>query len=359
MFDEHSEKIRQRLVAILDETLDAWVAESRFPIDHTLLPMLKSMSTKGKLFRGTLLVQSYQLLTGTSSADVKAQHTIESAYQTAAAVELYGTALLIHDDIMDRATERRGAATVDVQIADFSRENDLHEPAHVGQSTAICAGDFLFFVAQQMLSQLSISTEVAQRIQAVSAHELALLGLAQIEDLRQASLKTTPSQDQVLAMYAGKTGRYTGRWPLELAAVLAELDAKQQAQLGQIGEQLGVLYQLQDDYLGLFGDETVLGKSVTSDLTEGKKTLLYSAYFTSSDCDHAMLEKVFGIADASKHDITQVKKSMQSSGVVEQVRAIMSEMQQATQSHIEQLHHSAELQQFLKKVLTFIVQREK
>lgn len=350
MLDTKSDQIREKIVTVIDEVFTDWQQQSRFPLDQQLVAMLQEMSGKGKLFRGTLLVNFYQLASD-------GRH-LTAAIQVAAAVELFGTALLIHDDIMDRATERRGIDTVDVQMSTYAKKHHFSELAHFGLSTAICAGDFLFFVAQRLLADVDVPAKMRQQLSSISANELALLGLAQAEDIRQASASSGTTQE-ILAMYAGKTGRYTGRWPLEMAAVLAELDSLKQQKLSHIGEQLGVIYQLQDDYLGLFGDEKSTGKSVTSDLTEGKKTLFYAAYARHQDCDHQLLERVFGNSQASLADINALKQAMSESGVVEEVRSQVQILADETQTAIDQLALHTGISQFLSSVLQFTSQRQK
>jgi len=361
MFTAQTERIRSQIVDEILAELERWQKLSRYPLDDQLITMLRNISVKGKLFRGCLLVQFYGLNAPALSEEAAAAR-MRSAVILAAAVELYGTALLIHDDIMDRAVERRGVPTVDQQLLPVARQAGMREPEHFGTSSAICAGDFLFFVASGLVEKASVlaGLKADVSLSTLCARELALLGLAQIEDVRQAASTEHPSKDQIISMYEGKTGRYTGRWPLELAAVLAQLSSEQVAQIGAIGEKLGVLYQLKDDELGLVGDEAAIGKSASSDLREGKKTLYYwQALEILQGEELNIFSSVHGHIDASTQEIEQVKEMLQTSGVIATVSKHIAAAHEEVMTDIQMLDIPPEAKTFLTSVADFIVSRIK
>ena len=348
-FFEHQAKIQAKITEVLTEARSTF---TQFPMDEAIFEHLLAVSTKGKQFRGCLLTSFY--------ATVGEKKYLESAIILAAAVELYGTALLIHDDIMDRSETRRGEVSTFKYFENLAEEQKLKDPAHFGISTAISVGDMLFFLAESMLYDLEIPDELKLKLSKISAKELLALGLAQVEDLRMAVSSDTFDQDAILKMYAGKTGRYTGRWPLELAATLAEIDQDVVTKVCQVGEEIGVLFQLKDDELGVFGDERVTGKSSTSDISEGKKTLYY--LLLQEKISETETEAIFGVignADATQQQIDQVKEAIQIHGIFDHVHQIMNEKKEKIESDITSLEITTEGKRLLNQVCQVVLHRSK
>jgi geranylgeranyl diphosphate synthase type I len=133
----------------------------------------------------------------------------------------------------------------------------------------ICVGDIFFFLAWRLLSECGMKdhSNLAKNF----SRELIDVCLAQATDVRYGSYLTFPTLEDIVEVYTYKTANYTVTLPLCTGAILAE---KPEAIpfLEEFGKNLGILFQLQDDYLGLFGDEKILGKPVGSDIREGKKT---------------------------------------------------------------------------------------
>ncbi len=322
-----------------------------FDLDEAQFEHLKEISTKGKQFRGCLLVSLYETLNG--------KH-IKTAIRLAAAVELYGTALLIHDDIMDRSETRRGLPSTYKHFESQAKQTNLRDAAQFGLSVGISLGDVLFFMAESTIYSLDISTEVVLKLSRLCSHELLHLGLAQVEDMRMSFARGALSQDSILKMYAGKTGRYTGRWPMQLAAVLAGLDDETSEMLGTIGEKIGVLFQIKDDELGVFGDETVMGKSSTSDIKEGKRTLYYQFLETQlQGSSKNTAFSVFGNSSATSEQINGVKQIIIESGVKRQVDQMMIDQKQIILNMIADTNISSESKKLLQSVVKIVADRTK
>lgn len=180
------------------------------------------------------------------------------ALPAAAAVELLHNFSLIHDDIEDHSDKRRGRATL---------------WARWGIPQAINAGDGLF-----VLSDLALD-DLAQNYPAQTALTAANL-------LHQTSLRLTTGQYLDMAYQTRSDLNEQDYWPMisgktaaliaaccEIGAVLAEAEPATRATCRDFGEALGLAFQVQDDLLGIWGDETQTGKSAASDLLEGKKSL--------------------------------------------------------------------------------------
>lgn len=335
------------VLAVLTDLLSN--ASQDFPIfqlDKEYLRLVNDLSVKGKQFRGCLLVGFFNSL--------GAKNFSQQALELAAAVELYGSALLIHDDIMDKADMRRGLPALHHSLEALATQRGYKNAAHFGVSGALCLGDFLFFLADEVLATLQVPAVIKQALTRTSASELAHLGIAQIEDMRLASMNEPITKQHILEMYIGKTGRYTGRWPLELAVILAEGSTQVRETIGEVGDQIGLLYQLVDDKLGLFGEEAVIGKSVTGDILEGKKTLYYY-YLQENKFDLSS----FGDRSLTVAAVNQIKKVIIDSGIAEQVDKDIEEIQTQLLDQIAVVDIPQSAQAFLRTTVELVVNRKK
>ena len=348
---------RQLVEAQLKTALtDLSSSSQRFPWDDDLIKMTIPFVTAGKLFRGSLILGMYRAL-----APRRAVKNIASAVYVASSIEFYGSAILIQDDIMDRDERRRGMQTIHTQIAQKAAQSGYADAAHIGESIAICLGDTLLFLASEMILRSSFNAQVKLRVLDISHRELQLLPLAQAEDLRMAAAPMTAvSEEQILAMFAGKTGRYSVRWSLEIAAALAELDAAATQAIRTIGEGIGVLYQLRDDYLGLYGDSSVTGKSTNGDVRENKKTL-YNLYLrklpASPEQERAVA--IFESHAASDLEVAEVKEILNTLGVTAAVQETITQRAAVIQKEILEAPLPAAAQQLLTTVLDFVTARQK
>jgi geranylgeranyl diphosphate synthase type I len=111
-----------------------------------------------------------------------------------------------------------------------------------------------------------------------------------------------------------------------IGAILARAPEGTVETLEGLGEEIGVLFQIKDDEIGLYGDQSTTGKPVGSDVREGKKTIYYTELVRRVDeNDRRKLGSVFGNADASDVEIGWVKSLIESSGAKHRVDEIVDE----------------------------------
>lgn len=183
----------------------------------------------------------------------------QQALPAAAAIELLHNFTLIHDDIEDRDRTRRGRPTL---------------WAVWGEPQAINAGDALFALAYRSLFGLQkthVSPETVQR--AVNLYTDAILHITEGQHL-DLSFEAESAVDEAtyLTMIRGKTAALLGL-ACELGGILAGAAEPRLAALREFGVELGLAFQMQDDWLGLWGNPEKTGKPVGSDLHNRKKTL--------------------------------------------------------------------------------------
>jgi len=250
------------------EAIEDSLAEIDFFMNDTILDEMRDrareLSTAGKMVRGSLVLLIHDMYDGDNP---------EAAEQVAAAVEIIHTALLAHDDVIDRDSMRRGLPALHEQYSSVAEDSDLEDPDHTGTSLAVCVGDIGFFLGFDLLAQIDASGAARERLTRLFADEFLTVGVAEAEDIVMGAATDEPSKDHILELYRTKTGRYTFSLPLMAGAILGGAPEADIDTLEDAGERLGIVYQLKDDELDLFGDQDETGKDHGSDLAENKKTL--------------------------------------------------------------------------------------
>ncbi len=206
-----------------------------------------------------------------------------------AAFELMHAFALFHDDVMDDASSRRGQPTTHTVSADqHASMGWAGESRRFGEGVAILVGDLAFVYADQLLEEASPAASKIWnelRIELNIGQYLDILGgVSRTRDLVRA---------ERICRY--KSGKYTIERPLHLGAVLAAPERADELlpHLSNYGLPLGDAFQMRDDVMGAFGDESVTGKPVGGDLIEGKPTpLLARATQRATAAQRAVLELV-------------------------------------------------------------------
>ena len=213
-------------------------------------PVKYVLSMGGKRIRPVLMLLSYGLF----------KDDVESVLMPACALETYHNYTLLHDDLMDNAAMRRGHETV-------HRKWDAN--------TAILSGDSMLVLAYERMAKcnpvylsdvLHTFTETALEI-----------GEGQQYDM-EFETRNDVTEDEYIEMIRLKTSVLLA-CAQKIGAILAGASKQDQDNLYKFGEQIGLAFQLQDDYLDVYGDPKVFGKKVGGDIICNKKTyMLINAY---------------------------------------------------------------------------------
>ena len=219
-----------------------WVQEPKNlyePIDYIL-------KLGGKRIRPVLTLMAADIF----GSDYK------KALPAALAIEVFHNFTLVHDDIMDAAPLRRGKATV-------------HEKWDI--NTGILSGDAMLILAYKYFE--NYTPEVFQELAKLfSKTALEVCDGQQLDVDFETRKKVTI--DEYLNMICLKTSVLVAA-ALKMGAIVAESDAKNASLIYDFGLNLGLAFQLQDDYLDTFGDPETFGKQIGGDIIENKKTFLY------------------------------------------------------------------------------------
>ena len=286
------------------------------PAFDDLWTALEAMASGGKKLRPRMLMDAYAALGGTD------QHVATDA---ACAVELLHLALVIHDDVIDKDCTRRGAPNITGAFATGAMllGGERDKAREWGEATSILAGDLVLTMAHSILARLDVDGE--RRNALLDACEEAVYESAAGEQTDVwLSLHLEPVDPQhVLGMMEQKTAAYSFQAPLVLAAILAGSAPIVIEQITGIARRIGVIYQLRDDVLGLFGDERRTGKSALSDLREGKETLLVA--FARVHPAWRDVEDLFGDEGLGEADGARLRQTIRASGALTVVESVIAE----------------------------------
>lgn len=221
----------------------------------------------GKGLRPRLVVAAHHAFGGTRP-DL-AQHVGD-------AVQLLHTAFVMHDDVIDHDLRRRGRPNVSgTFVARGLAAGASDEHAHrYGQAAGILAGDLALVGATRLVATVDTDRATARRLLDLLDDTVRATAAGELGDVRLGLGVDRPTMEHVLTVAEEKTAVYSFSLPLQAGAILAHAPDAVLPRLARLGRHLGIAFQLQDDLLGIFGDEDVTGKSTLSDLREGAVTAL-------------------------------------------------------------------------------------
>ena len=293
------------------------------PIDYIL-------KLGGKRLRPVLTLLAAELL----DSDYK------KALDAALAIEIFHTFSLVHDDIMDDAPLRRGKQTV-------------HEKWNI--NTGILSGDAMLIQAYQLFENYEGDTfrELA-KVFSKTAIEVCE---GQQYDV-DFEIRNDVTISEYLKMIEYKTAVLVAA-SLNMGAIVAGASQECQHALYEYGRNLGIAFQLQDDYLDAFGDPKTFGKQVGGDIIENKKTFLYITALQKSKKEEAqLLEALFSTTPNNPTDkIETVKEQFIKSGAAKATQEEILKYTQKAFESLEKVNVSENKKQLLRDFGTDLMKR--
>ncbi len=206
-----------------------------------------------------------------------------SVWRLFAALELLQACALVHDDVIDDSATRRGLPTVHRIFAQKHLDRRWTGSAdQFGLSAAVLLGDLALVWADDIVATAELPQDARRRVQRVWADiRTEVLGGQYLDIVAESSGATTVASAMNVNTY--KTASYTITRPLQLGAAAAADRPDVQAIFFEIGNDIGVAFQLRDDVLGVFGDPAVTGKPSGDDLRSGKRTVLLAEAIELAD----------------------------------------------------------------------------
>ena len=226
-------------------------------------PIKYVLSMGGKRIRPVLMLLAYNLF----------KDDPESILMPACALETYHNYTLLHDDLMDNADLRRGHQTV-------HRRWDAN--------TASLSGDSMLVLAYQRMAQCS--ADKVQEVLNLFTETALEIGEGQQYDM-DFEHRNDVREEEYIEMIRLKTSVLLA-CATKIGAILADASAQDADNIYRFGEQMGLAFQLQDDFLDVYGDTKVFGKAIGGDIVSNKKTyMLINAFNRADAAQRAELER--------------------------------------------------------------------
>jgi geranylgeranyl diphosphate synthase type II len=263
------------------------------------------------------------------------------AYEVATAIELFHNFSLIHDDIMDKAPLRRGMETVHTKY---------------GDSTALLAGDVMLVQAYEYLNK--IKGDYLQKIIHVFNETAKAVCEGQQLDM-DFEKRAAVSLDEYVNMITLKTSVLLAA-SLQLGAILGGSGQGNQQHLYEFGKNLGVAFQVQDDYLDAFGDPDKFGKQVGGDIIANKKTfLMIYALEVATETQKKELAVLMSDVGIDKEEkISKVLAIFRDCKVDEWAKELKGKYLQTALQHLEDTAVRSIRKQPLIELAAYLIQRE-
>ncbi|MGB8657248.1 MAG: polyprenyl synthetase family protein [Candidatus Zixiibacteriota bacterium] len=279
----------------------------------------------------------------------------EEAIPAAAAVEMFHTWTLVHDDLIDNDERRRGGYTVHAQSSMIARQQmnyTENQAKDYGRDIAILAGDVQQGWAVSLLCDCSLKGNVRPEvtltlIRMLESYVLNTLVSGETLDIqfsRQAVESFEP--ETILDMLWRKTGalyEYSAKAGAMIGLATTEADDKRIVGISSFTSKCGTAFQLQDDILGIVGDEKRLGKPVGSDIREGKRTtIIYYAFRNASPKQKAKLQSVLGKPEATEEEVGEITQLLIQLGGISETKRMAERIIQEARPELDVLpdsHH--------------------
>lgn len=312
--------------------------------------MLQNHRAGGKRLRPYVMTLTYS---GLGGRDYK---TVAPA---AVALELLHTCLLAHDDIIDQDYVRHGKPNIAGQYQQIYKPAKLDrvQNSHYANSAALLAGDLLLMGAYRLIdtSQLN-GTQKTHALELLS-EALFIVAGGELLDTEAAFLPFERADSLGIANL--KTAHYSFVTPFKMGAALAGADAKTTDLLTQVGELMGVAYQMTDDLLGIFGDEAVTGKSTTSDLAGSKHTHLIELGMKLADTEgRKLISTTLGDPIAAQNNGEAIRTLLVSCGAKTAVEELIETSYAQAKTLLGQSDLDTQAQKSLTELLARLVRRE-
>jgi geranylgeranyl diphosphate synthase type II len=293
-------------------------------------PMNYIISHGGKRLRPIMVLMANDMFGG----------DIQKAIKPSLAIEFFHNFTLIHDDIMDEAPLRRNKATI----------HTLY-----GINVGILSGDALLMKAYKFFEDLE--PELFKACIRVFTHTGILLCEGQQYDINFETMDDVTFNDYI-RMITYKTGILSAS-SFEIGAIIAGANFKDAKALFNFGKNLGIAFQIMDDYLDVFGNQEQFGKKYAGDIYENKKTVLYLlAREHGTEEERKELEYWYSKKTDNVDKIYSVEKIFRRAKVDEKTLHLIQKYNDIAQGHLDEINVSDEKKKPFIELANYLLRRE-
>ncbi len=342
---------------ILDKRLGAYFAKKLremkkwSPSARDAAKSIRDMTLAGgKRLRAGFMYWGYRAAGGREASKI-----IEASMS----IELTHIFLLIHDDVIDRDDFRHGIRAIHKKYENLARRYYRKiEPVHFGNSMAIIVGDMAAAFGNEIIFNSAFPSDNVRKALTKLQEIVRFTVSGEILDI-VLEARGTASEKEILNVHENKTAKYTVEGPLHLGALLAGANGGQLKALSSYAVPVGIAFQIQDDILGMFGDEKKLGKPVCSDLRDGKQTLLVAkALEFGSRADRNNIKKLLGKRDVSRGEIEFFRNVVRNTGSLAYSQRLAENLVERGKREILSSGLEKSSKEFLAGIADYIVKRE-
>lgn len=340
--EDYAKKTNPQIKSFLDQKILEALDIGFVPKET--IARFKEMALLGKKVRGALMVLSYLICGGKKKEEI---------YNSSIFYEIFATGILVQDDVMDNSDKRRGLVSLHRQF------EKMGNSIKYGESLAVCIADFAYFIAYEKLLNSKFPKKNIIEAAKIFTKYSARLALGQILDLSNNSVKKI-KEEAVLKTLKIKSAEYSMISPLLIGAALAGMKKKGKlTSLYNFGLNAGLAFQIQDDILGMFGEEKTLGKPVGSDLKEGKNTLLIMHLREHGSKEQIkFLERVLGNKEIDNNHILKMRKILEDSRSLYYVKNLGEKYLEKGLLSIPLITADKHYQDLLKSFLNLVAKRK-
>ena len=320
------------------------------PIIKDAINKFINMNMDGKCLRGALINLGYRL----SKKD-------DYALALASIYETFETSILVHDDIIDSSSIRRGKKTIHEEYLNEFEFNTFID--NTPTSLALCLGDYGFFITNELLVKKYKNDKFFAKILSYYNNIVIDTIKGEILDVYLPYIEKNDknhklTHSDIIEIYKLKTAKYTIIGPFVLGMLLAHKNQKDIEDIEKALEPLGIAFQIKDDILGIFSKSETLGKSVYSDIKEFKQTILYSYIKLNKPEYYDKLLNYYG-KDIDEIEHANFEEILISSGAVTFANNKMKELFYMAKHNIINLNINIDVKNILIGFITYLELRDK
>lgn len=255
----------------------------------------------------------------------------DALWDICTALEIFQSAALVHDDLIDNSDTRRGRPAAHRALETSHRSAGWSGDAEAfGRASAILLGDLLVAWSDDLLESALEGLPHAGDVRSEYARMRRDVTTGQFLDIAEESAWSVNDgglhAERALRVASLKSARYSIEQPLVLGAALAGAEPDQTAALRRFGHPIGMAFQLRDDVLGVFGDASVTGKPAGDDLREGKRTVLIALTRQALDPSaRNLLDEMLGDPELTAQQVSFLQATITDSGALDRVEAMIAD----------------------------------
>lgn len=337
---------RNKLIEFLDsDTFNSLLKDVSDSSFQHYLDYFTNFVKSGKCMRGFLVKLGYDI--ATNFADTKVTNDILIA---SLCYEIFETAILAHDDIIDNSPLRRNRDSMFVALGNN----------HTGLSRAICMGDYGIMLSSFLIQFTTFDNETKLKAMKAQSEVYLKTVIGELKDVDITDERQF-SEKNIMDMYYYKTALYSIIGPLSFGATLGNASSNLIKSIYEIGKYLGYSYQIKDDMLGIFSEFKDTGKTTMLDINEGKSTILVSMFMKfATNEDKASFLSCYGKGgNTTSEDILNIISLFEKYNILQKTEEVLKENIEFAYKKINESNISSNTQNELMDFATYLFTRKK